>query len=103
MWAVSRADVGKNGGTQQGQKFPQKVTVWLGASFMDIMLLMILDEGTVDHAIYIKKVLPAALKYRNQVYGSDWVFQQDRVWPQSHHLTQQWYRDNFPSFIDNDR
>ncbi|CAF3919686.1 unnamed protein product [Rotaria magnacalcarata] len=64
--------------------------------------LVILDEGTIDHAVYIEKVLPVALKYGNQVFGSDWVFQQDGAKPHSHHLTQQWCRDNFPSFIGKD-
>ncbi|CAF2138385.1 unnamed protein product [Rotaria magnacalcarata] len=65
--------------------------------------LVILDEGTVDHAVYIEKVLPVVLKYGNQVFGSDWVFQQDGAKPDSHHLTQQCCRDNFPSFIGKDR
>ncbi len=64
--------------------------------------LVILDEGTIDHTVCIKKVLPVALKYGNQVFGSDWIFQQDGAKPHSHHLTQQWCRDNFPSFIDKD-
>ena len=48
-------------------------------------------------------MLPVALKYGNEVFGSDWVFQQDGTRPHSHHLTQQWCRDNFPSFIDKNR
>ena len=47
-----------------------------------------LDEGTVDHAVYIEKVLPVALKYGNQVFDSDCVFQQDGARRHSHHLTQ---------------
>ena len=30
-WAVSRADADKKGGIQQRQKFPHKVTIWVGA------------------------------------------------------------------------
>ena len=64
---------------------------------------MILDEETVDHTVYIKKVLPVALKYRNASFSHNWVFQQDGAQAShSHHLTQQWCRGNFPSFIDND-
>ena len=48
--------------------------VWLGACSKGITPLVILNEGTVDHAAYIEKVLPAALKYGNQVLGSDWIF-----------------------------
>ena len=85
----------KKGGIQQRQKFPQKVTVWLGACFKSVPPLIILDEGTADHTVYIEKVLSVALKYENQAFGSDWVFQQDGGRSHSHHLTQQWYRDNF--------
>ena len=51
---------------------------------------MILDEGAVDHTVYIKKVLPVALKYGNKTFGRDWIFQQDGAKPHSRHLTQQW-------------
>ena len=62
--------------------------VWLGACFKGITPLMIPGEGTVDHTVYIKKVLPVALKYENETFGRDWVFQQDGAMPHSHHLTQ---------------
>ncbi|CAF3241398.1 unnamed protein product [Rotaria socialis] len=103
VWAIDRADADKNGGIKQKRKFPQKVMVWLGVCSKGVTPLVILGEGTVDHAVYIEKVLPVALKYGNQVFGSDWVFQQDGAKPHSHHLTQQWCRDNFPSFIGKDR
>ncbi|CAF4860478.1 unnamed protein product [Rotaria socialis] len=76
---------------------------WLGACSKDLTPLVILDEGTVDHTVYAEKLLPAALKYGNQFFGSDWVFQQDGAKPQSHHLSQNWCRDNFPTFIEKDR
>ena len=57
----------------------------------------------VDRAAYIEQVLSVALKYGNQVFGSDWVFQQDCAQSHSHHLTQQWCRDNVPSCIDMNR
>ena len=60
------------------------------------------DEGTIDHAQYIREVLPVALKYRNEILGSYWTFQQDGAMPHVHHLTQQWCKDNFPSFINKD-
>ncbi|CAF2133666.1 unnamed protein product, partial [Rotaria magnacalcarata] len=101
--AVDRADADKNGGTQQKRKFPQKVMVWLGACSKGLTPLVILDEGTVDHTVYIEKVLSVALKYGNQFFGSDWVFQQDGAKPHSHHLSQKWCRDNFPTFIEKDR
>lgn len=103
VWAVDRADADEKGGIQRKRKFPQKVMVWLAACSKGVSPLVILNEGTVDHAVYIEKVLPVALKYGNKVFGSDWVFQQDGARPHSHHLTQKWCRDNFPSFIDKDR
>ncbi|CAM4824412.1 unnamed protein product [Rotaria magnacalcarata] len=103
VWAIDRADADKNGGIKQKRKFRQKVMVWLGACSKGVTPLVILDEGTVDHTVYIEKVFPVALKYGNQVFGSDSVFQQDGVKPHSYHLTQQWCRDNFPSFIGKHR
>ena len=103
VWAVDRADDNKNGGIQRRQKFPQKVMVWLSACSKGLTPLVILDERTVDHTVYIEKVLPVALKYGNQFFGSDWIFQQDGAMPHSHHLSQKWCRDNFPTFIEKDR
>ena len=76
--------------------------VWLGACSKGITPLVILNEGTVDHAVYIEKVLPVALNYGSEVLGSDWIFQQDGAKPQSHYLTQQWCLDNFPIFINSE-
>ena len=100
--AVGRADADKKGGVKQRRKFPWKVMVWFGTCSKGITPLLILDEGTVDHTVYIKKVLPVALKYGNETFGRDWVFQQDGAKSHSHHLTAEWCRENFPSFIDND-
>ncbi|CAF3774122.1 unnamed protein product [Rotaria magnacalcarata] len=102
VWAVDRADADKRGGIKHKRKFPQKVIVWLGACSQGITPLVIFDEGTVDHACYIEKVLPVALEYGNKVFGNDWIFQQDGAKPHQHYLTQQWCRNNFPSFIDKD-
>ena len=89
---VDRTDADKKDGIKQRRKFPWKVMVWLGACFKGITSLVILDEGTVDHTVYIKKVLSVALKYGNETLGRDWVFPQDSAKPHSHHLTQQWCR-----------
>ena len=51
---------------------------------------MIFDEGSVDQSCYIKNVLPVALKYGNEVFGDNWIFQQDGANPNRHHLTQEW-------------
>ena len=50
----------------------------------------------------MKSVLPVALKYGNEVFGTKWIFQQDGANPQRDHLTQEWCRNNFPSLIDKD-
>ena len=76
--------------------------VWLGACSKGIMPLVIFNKGTVYHALYIEKVLSVALKYGNQVLGSDWIFQQHGAKPHSHYLTKQWCRDNFPTFINSE-
>ena len=102
VWAVDRTDADKKGSIKQRRKFSQKVMVWLGACSKGITPLVIFDERTVDHTVYIKKVLPVALKYGNETFDRYWVYQHDGAKPHSHRLTQQWYRDNFPSFIDND-
>ncbi len=71
----------KKGGIHQKKAFPQKVMVWLGVCSKGISSLVIFDQGTVDHARYIKEVLPVALKYRNHFFTNDWTFQQDGVKP----------------------
>ena len=77
--------------------------MWLGAYSKGISLLVIFEEGTIDHARHIKEMLPVALKYGNRVFDNDWTFQQDGATPHIHQLTQQWCQDHFPSFIDKDR
>ena len=74
----------------------------LGACSKGVTPLVILDEGTVGHIIYIETLLPVPLKYGNQVFGSDQIFQQDSTRLCLHYLTQQWCRNNFLSFIDKD-
>ena len=76
-----------------------RVMVWLGTCSKGITPLVILNERTVYHAVYIERVLLIALKYGNQVLGSKWIFQQNGAMPHSHYLTQQWCRDKFPTFV----
>ena len=103
VWAPSRSEASERDGVVEKRKFPQKVMVWLSACSKSICPLVIFEEGAVDHARYIKQVLPVALKYGNTVFGNDWIFQQDGATPYIHPLTQQWYQNRFPSFIDKDR
>ena len=76
--------------------------VWLDACSQGTTALVIFNEGTVDHTVYIEKVLLVALKHGNEVLGSHWIFHQDGAKPHSHYLTQQWCRDNFSTFINSE-
>jgi len=103
IWAVDREEADRKGGVCQRRKFPQKVMVWLGACSKGLTPLIILDKGTVDHQRYISEVLPVALEYGNKVFGNEWCYQQDGAKPHTHAASQEWCRNNLPSFIDKDR
>ena len=81
VWSINRADADEKGGVKQRRKNPQKAMVWLGACSKGITPLVILNEETVNHAVYIEKALPVASKYANEILGSDWIFQQDGFKP----------------------
>ena len=102
IWAVSRVEADKRGGVKQKRKFPEKVMICLSVCSKGVSPIVIFDEGTIDHARYIREVLRVALKYGNDILGTYWTFQQDGAMPHVHHLTQQLCKDNFPSFIDKD-
>jgi transposase len=103
IWAIDRQDANRRGGVRQRRKFPQKLMVWLGVCSKGVSPLVIFEKGTVDHARYIKEVLPVALKYGNKVFGNDWTFQQDGAKPHTHENSQSWCEEHFPSFISKDR
>ena len=103
MWAPNRSEASERDEVVEKRKFPQNVMVWFGACSKGISPFVIFEEGTVDHARYIKEVLLVAPKYGNKVFDNDWTFQQDGARPDIHQLTQQWCQDEFPSFVDNDR
>ena len=56
----------------------------------------------MNHERYIKDVLPVTLKYGNQTFGNDWIFQHNNGTPDTHILTQQWCHDHFSMLIDKD-
>ena len=103
IWAPSRADADSRGGIKRKRKFPTKVTVWLGACSTGLTPLVILDKTSVNHEVYIKDVLPVALKFGNKMLVDNWVYQQDRATPHTHQLSQEWCAQHFPSFIPKDR
>ncbi|CAF1459743.1 unnamed protein product [Didymodactylos carnosus] len=77
--------------------------VWLGACSKGMTTLVILDKGSVDHVKYIERVLPVAKKCGDEMMGNDWIFQQDNAPAHKDSETQQWCRDNLPSFIPRER
>uniref|UniRef100_A0A914WDS8 UvrD-like helicase ATP-binding domain-containing protein n=1 Tax=Plectus sambesii TaxID=2011161 RepID=A0A914WDS8_9BILA len=97
IWAANRAEADERGGKKQRRKFPTKVMVWLGACSKGVTPLVIFEKGTVDHARYIKEVLPMALRYGNKVYGNNWTYQQDGARPHSPAITGMMSRQ-FPFF-----
>ena len=102
IWAGNRSEADIKGGTRQKRKFPQKIMVWLGVGSKGVSPLVIFEKETVDYDRYIKEVLPVALKFGNDTFGSDWTFQQDGAKPHTHVKSQEWCANNFPSFIDKD-
>ena len=100
IWAINREEADRAGGRKQKRKFPEKVMVWLAVCSKGVSPLVIFGNESVNHERYIQTVLPVALKYGNQTFGNDWIFQQDNATPHTHKLTQKWCKDNFPAFID---
>ena len=76
--------------------------VWLGICSNGVSSLVIFESDTLDHDRYVKKVLPVALKYGNDMFGDDWIFQQDGAKAHMHEKSQEYCAKNFPSFIDKD-
>ena len=62
-----------------------------------------MDKTSVNHEVYIKDVLPVALKFGNKMLVDNWVYQQDGATPHTHQLSQDWCAQHFPSFIPKDR
>ena len=102
IWAVSRVEADKRSGVKQKLEFPEKVMIWLSVCSKEVSPIVIFDEGTIDHVRNIREVLPVVLKYGDDILESYWTFQQDGAMPHVHHLTQQWCKDNIPSFINKD-
>ena len=88
----------------RNKSLPRENDDCLGScSSKDPTPLLILNEGTIDHSCYMKNVLLVALKYGNEIFGDNWIFQQDGTNLHRHHLTKEWRSHNFLPFIDKDR
>ena len=102
IWAVNRSVADIKGDTRQKGKFPQKVMVWLGVCSKGVSSLVIFKNGTMDHDQCIREVLPVALKFGNDMFGTDWTFQQDSAKPHIHATSLELCGKHFPCFIDKD-
>lgn len=100
IWAPDRQTASKLGAVKRVRKFPAKVMVWLGVCSKGLTPVVDLSNGTLNHAGYISKVLPVALRAGNKLLGTRWTFQQDGASAHTHHLSQQWCEDNMPAFIN---
>ena len=76
--------------------------VWLKVCSKGVSPLVIFESDTLDHDRYIKEVLPVAFKYGNDMFGDDWICQQDGAKAHIYEKSQEWCVKNFPSFIDKD-
>ncbi|CAF4141363.1 unnamed protein product, partial [Rotaria magnacalcarata] len=103
QWTPTRADADARGDIKRKRKFSTKVMVWLGACSARLKPLVILDKTFVNHELYIKDVLPIALKFGNKMLGDNWTYQRVGATPHTHVLTQEWCAQHFPSFILKDR
>ncbi|CAF3861205.1 unnamed protein product, partial [Rotaria magnacalcarata] len=103
QWTPTSADADARGDIKRKRKFSSKVMVCLGACSAKLKSLVILDKTFVNHEVYIKDVLPIALKFGNKMLGDNWTYQRVGATPHTHVLTQEWCAQHFPSFILKDR
>ena len=77
-------------------------TLWSALEYVrkEYPLLLIFEEGTVDHERYIQKVLPVPLTSGNDMFGNNWTFQHDGGRAHIHQNTQDWCRTDLSSFIE---
>ena len=102
IWAINRSVANIRGGIRQKRQFRQNVIVWLGVCSKGVSPLVFFDDGTMDDDRYIKEVLPVALKFDNDMFETDWTFQQDSAKAHIHAKWQEWCIKHFPCFIDKD-
>ena len=67
IWAVNRSAADTKGGIREKRNF-----LWFGSEFvLSVSPLVIFEDGTMDHDQYIKKMLPVALKFGNDMFGTE--------------------------------
>ena len=74
MSAVNYSTAAAKGGRRQRRKFPQKVMVWLGVCSKCVSPLVIFEDGIMNHDRYITEMFPVAIKFGNDMFGTDWTF-----------------------------
>jgi hypothetical protein len=82
-----------------GENFRKKLMMWLGIYSKGVTSLVMFGKGMVNHARYIKEVLPVVVKYENRTFRNSWVFQQDGAKPHTHAKSQAWCEEHLPWFI----
>ena len=61
----------------KNESFRKGLWFGLGVRSKGVSPLVIFKDETMNHDGYIKEVLPVALKFGNDMFGTDWTFQQD--------------------------
>ena len=56
----------------------------------------------MDHNRHISEVLSVALKFGNDMFGTNWTFHQDSAKAHIHAKLQEWCVKHFSCFIDKD-
>ena len=100
IWAADRSATDIKSVLRQKRKFLQKVMFQLRVCSEDMSALVIFEDGTMYHDRHIKEVLPVAFKFGNNMFGTDWTFQQDIAKPHIYAKTQEWCAKHFPCLID---
>jgi transposase len=103
IWAPNREQADADGGIHRKTKFPQSIMVWLGACYSGVTRPVIIEEGTINHQQYIRKILPLALQDGQKLMGDEFTFQQDGAPAHKDHHTQTWCKDNFWNFWPSSR
>ena len=89
IWTVNGSAADTKGVIRQKRKFPRKVMVWFRACSKGVSPLVIFEDGTMDFDRYIKELLPVALKFVNDMFGTDSTFHQDDAKPHIHAKSQE--------------
>ena len=71
--------------------------VWLGACSPGLTPLVIWDKTSANHHVYIKEVLPVALKFGNKMLADNWIYTNKT---ELHHILKHGVHTLYPKNID---